>query len=161
MKSFAVEKHPNKKIAWLRLYAISDLEQSEQLEKMLRIAEIFEVNSFYAICQVLKNNKVFEDIAKTCQTVAVYTRKKYDTFALNAEGNRLADLIRFAAINDECTEIVVLPDVSWEQFVSQKGYVKKTYDLLFLIKDNCETYLAFNKERYDFEQMKLKISQIL
>lgn len=162
MKKFVIEKHLNKNIAWFNLLAINDLERPEQLEKMLKIAEIFEIRSFYAVCQVFKNKNIFDSIRSTCETGTVYARKKYDTIAVNADGNTLTEIFKFASANDECTEVVVVNDCSWEKFIAQKGQLKnQIYDVLFLIKDNCETHVAFNKERYDFEKVKLKIRQIL
>lgn len=161
MKKISIKVNKALKTANIFLNAINDFDQEKQVASLNKIAKLFIRKRIYA--EYVEDDKHKIEIDHKKVDFVIYKAQKWCSILfIRTKNEYLSDMITMAVQNSETTEIYFIDEFGWDDFLKRKGVMKSSeYKATLVINDNCETYIKFSIETYNFDEIVEQIKLIL
>jgi len=149
MKNYTLKLQKNNTCI-VELNSLYDLTKEEQLDKLIKVFEVFCAFDFLmlALCVVNQGSQMLKinDVSIVGEKESLITKKKSYKLSVNVGIENIKEIIEIAAIEDFAIEIVPKKEKS---------------QVNFLINDNGHTLLTFDLTKYCIEKVKEKLEKLL
>lgn len=160
MKRNLLSYNKKSRMASIALSPLNNMNSTDQIEKLIKISKLFEGRTVFTMLIKPRNSTAFFGTERM-EVKTVIRGNGYDIIAIKCNSEELSNLISAAVLNDDRTEIYYVNEISWERFINNEcRLLNGEYSTVLVINDNNETYINFNQDKYDINNIQTSISRI-